>query len=297
SVFLFWARRGVTIFRVDNPHTKPFPFWQWVIGEVRAQYPDALFLAEAFTRPKVMHRLAKAGFNQSYTYFTWRDTKQELTDYMTELTRTGQAEYFRPNFWPNTPDILSEVFQRGGRPVFLSRLVLAATLSSNYGLYGPAYEQCVNEAVPGKEEYLNSEKYEIKEWNLNAPGSLRPLIKKLNAARRGNAALQSTNNIRFLETENQNLIAYVKASRDGSSVIITAVNLDCRNRQSGWVHLPLSELGLPNESPYKVHDLLTGQSYVWSGGRNYVELDPALPAHLLKLEGHLHREQDFDFYA
>ncbi len=298
SVFLFWAKHGVRVFRVDNPHTKPFPFWQWVIAEVRREYPDALFLAEAFTRPKVMYRLAKAGFNQSYTYFTWRNTKQELTEYMTELTRTEVSEYFRPNFWPNTPDILSEIFQHGGRPVFLSRLVLAATLSSNYGMYGPAYEQCVNEAVPGKEEYLNSEKYELKAWDLNAPGSLRPLIKKLNAARRENPALQTTNNIRFIETDNDEIIAYAKATADGANVIITVVNLDCRHRRSGWLRLPLEELGIPDKNPYNVHDLLTGESYVWNGARNYVELDPAvMPAHVLKLEGHLHREQDFDYYA
>ncbi len=298
SVFTFWAGRGVRVFRVDNPHTKPFAFWQWVIAEVRKEYPDALFLAEAFTRPKVMYRLAKAGFNQSYTYFTWRNTKRELTDYVTELTRTEAAEYFRPNFWPNTPDILSEIFQQGGRPAFLSRLVLAATLSSNYGVYAPAYEQCVNQAVPGKEEYLNSEKYELREWDLKVQGSLRPVMKKLNDARRENAALQTTNNIRFLEIDNDGLIAYVKASGDGANVIITVVNLDCRNRRSGWLRLPLAELGLPADAPYNVRDLLTGESYTWSGERNYVELDPcSMPAHVLKLEGHRHMEQDFDLYA
>ncbi|OGS14391.1 MAG: hypothetical protein A2234_10535 [Elusimicrobia bacterium RIFOXYA2_FULL_58_8] len=298
SVFVFWAARGVSVFRVDNPHTKPFPFWQWVIAEVRKQYPDAIFLAEAFTKPKVMYRLAKAGFTQSYTYFTWRNTKPELTAYLTELTRTGVSEYFRPNFWPNTPDILSEIFQRDGRPAFLSRLVLAGTLSSNYGMYGPAYEQCVNAAVAGKEEYLNSEKYEIKNWDLNAPGNLRLLIKKLNAARRQNPALQATNNIRFLPVDNDAIIAYVKASRDGSNVIITVVNLDGRHRRSGWLNLPLAELGLAADKPYKVHDLLTGAAYSWSGERNYVELDPgSMPAHVFRLEGHQPRVQAFDYYS
>lgn len=298
SVFLFWAKHGVTIFRVDNPHTKAFPFWQWVIAEVRKQYPGSIFLAEAFTRPKVMYRLAKCGFNQSYTYFTWRNDKRELTEYLTELSRSAAAEFFRPNFWPNTPDILPEVLQQAGRPAFMGRLVLAATMSSNYGMYAPAYEQCVNAPVPGKEEYLNSEKYEIKRWDLDAPGNLRWLIKKLNDARRENPALRRTNNIRFIETDNEAVIAYYKASDDGSNIIVTAVNMDFHRRQSAWLKMPLSELGLPLDSHYNVHDLLTGQSFSWKGERNYVELDPhVLPAHVLRLEGHAHREQDFDYYA
>src|SRR6202034_3544331 len=245
EVFTFWAEKGVRIFRVDNPHTKAFPFWEWVIAEVQTVYPDAIFLAEAFTRPRVMERLAKLGYTQSYTYFTWRNTKAELTEYMTELTKTDVFEYMRPNFWPNTPDILPFGLQTGGPNAFKSRLVLAATLSSNYGMYGPAFE--LGESIPfkeGSEEYLNSEKYEIKRWNPDAPNSLRPLITLLNQARRANAALQRKENLVFHATDNAQIMAYSKATDDGADVVLTIVSLDPVNTQAGFVTLDLAAMGV-----------------------------------------------------
>ena len=283
DVFLFWAAKGVLIFRVDNPHTKAFPFWEWCIAEVKAQYPEALFLAEAFTRPRVMQRLAKVGYSQSYTYFTWRETKAELIEYMTELTQTPVKDYMRPNFWPNTPDILPGILQTGGLPAFKSRLILAATLSSNYGIYGPAYELGDNTPFRKEksEEYLNSEKYEIKQWDRDDPDSLKPLITRLNQARAANKALQATNNIRFHTIENPMLIAYSKATEDGSNVVLTIVNLDPMLAQSGFLDLDLAVLGLLPDQPFQVQDALTGISYTWQGARNYVELRPDLiPAHV-----------------
>ncbi len=236
----FWIDQGVRIFRVDNPHTKPFSFWEWVIGEIKKQYPDVLFLAEAFTRPHVMYRLAKLGFSQSYTYFTWRNTKQELTDYFTELTQTEVREYFRPNLWPNTPDILPEFLQVGGRPAFMVRLILAATLGASYGIYGPAFELCENVPLqPGSEEYLNSEKYELKHRDLQFARSLKDLIARVNQIRKENPALQSNRNLRFHETDNPSLICYSKATDDLSSVIMVIVNLDCFHLQTGWIDLDL----------------------------------------------------------
>jgi starch synthase (maltosyl-transferring) len=282
QVFIFWAERGVRIFRVDNPHTKAFPFWEWVIAEVQAAYPDAIFLAEAFTRPRVMERLAKLGFTQSYTYFTWRNTKAELTQYMRELTQTEISEYMRPNFWPNTPDILPFGLQTGGPNAFKSRLVLGATLSSNYGMYGPAFE--LGENLPfkeGSEEYLNSEKYEIKRWDRDAPNSLRPLITLLNQARRANAALQSNENLVFHLTDNPQIIAYSKSTPDESDVVLTIVNLDPVNVQAGFLSLDLTALGLSAGATYEVFDLLANRGYRWQGSRNYVELRPyEVPAHV-----------------
>jgi starch synthase (maltosyl-transferring) len=282
EVFIFWAGKGVRIFRVDNPHTKAFPFWEWVIAEVQAAYPDAIFLAEAFTRPRVMERLAKLGYTQSYTYFTWRNTKAELTEYMTELTRTDVAEYMRPNFWPNTPDILPFGLQTGGPNAFKSRLVLAATLSSNYGMYGPAFE--LGESIrfkAGSEEYLNSEKYEIKHWNRDAPNSLRPLITLLNEARRANRALQGNENLVFHPTDNAQIMAYSKTSADGSDVVLAIVSLDPVNTQAGFVTLDLEALGLNDETNFDVFDLLANRGYRWQGSRNYVELRPyEVPAHV-----------------
>jgi starch synthase (maltosyl-transferring) len=294
SVFLFWCEQGVTVFRVDNPHTKPFPFWEWVIREVKMKYPDALFLAEAFTRPKVMYRLAKLGFSQSYTYFTWRNTKAELTEYFTELTQTEVADFFRPNLWPNTPDILTEYLQTGGRPAFMTRLVLAATLGANYGIYGPAFELCENVArEKGSEEYLNSEKYEIRDWNLQDPASLREFIARINRIRRENKALQSDRSLRFHQTGNEELICYSKKLDDQSNLILTVVNLDPHHRQSGWVELPLKELGLDPQQPFEAHDLLTDAHYPWHGPRNYVELNPhSVPAHVFRLRQTIRREQD-----
>jgi len=298
SVFLFWIEQGVRIFRVDNPHTKSFAFWEWVIGEIRTQHPDVLFLSEAFTRPNVMYRLAKLGFSQSYTYFTWRNTKREITDYFNELMQTQVYEYFRPNLWPNTPDILPEFLQVGGHPSFMVRLILAATLGASYGIYGPSFELCENAPLgPGKEEYLNSEKYELKRRELNSNNSLKNLISKLNRIRKENLELQSNRNLRFHETDNPALLCYSKASDDLSSVIIVVVNLDCYHVQTGWVGIDLSSIGLDARHSFQVHDLLSEGRFLWQGSRNYVELVPgSLPAHILRLRRWVRTERDFDYY-
>lgn len=298
SVFAFWAEQGVRIFRVDNPHTKAFLFWEWLIAELKRDYPDALFLAEAFTRPRVMQRLAKLGFSQSYTYFTWRNTKQELTDYFTELTQTKVREYMRPNLWPNTPDILHETLQIGGRPAFLSRIVLAATLGPNYGIYGPAYELGENEPLrPGSEEYLNSEKYEIRHWDLDAPHSIAGTIATINRARRENPALQASYDLFFHATDNPYLIAYSKSSVDGGNTVLTVVNLDSFHTQAGWVHLNLDRLKLRAEESFQVFDQLTGVRYLWQGSHNYVELSPQkIPAHIFRVLRKVRSEKDFDYY-
>ena len=286
SIIEFWMDQGVHVFRVDNPHTKPFDFWEWMIRDLKKKNPEVIFLAEAFTRPNIMYHLAKLGFTQSYTYFTWRNGKQELTDYLTELTQTRVREFFRPNFWPNTPDILHEYLQVGGRPAFIARLVLAATLSSNYGIYGPAYELCEN--VPREarsEEYLNSEKYEIKHRNLYDPASLRPLISRVNAIRKENPALQSNARLRFHTVDNDKLICYSKQTLDKRNLIVTVVNLDPQWSQSGFVKLPLEELGIDVRHPYRMVDLLSGATFIWQGPTNYVELRPyELPAHILRRE-------------
>ena len=298
SVFLFWIEQGVRIFRVDNPHTKSLPFWEWVIGEIKTRHPDVLFLSEAFTRPNVMYRLAKVGFSQSYTYFTWRNTRQELTDYFNELMQTQVCEYFRPNLWPSTPDILPEFLQVGGNPSFMVRLILAATLGASYGIYGPAFELCENAPLaPGKEEYLNSEKYELKRRDLNANNSLKNLISRLNRIRKENPALQSNRNLRFHETENPALLCYSKANDDLSSVIIVVVNLDCFHVQAGWLGIDLSSIGLDARHSFQVHDLLSEGRFLWQGSRNYVELVPgSLPAHILRLRRWVRTERDFDYY-
>ena len=298
SVILFWCEQGVRIFRADNPHTKAFPFWEWVIGEVKRDYPDALFLAEAFTRTKVMYRLAKLGFSQSYTYFTWRNTKPELTQYFTELTQTEVSDFFRANLWPNTPDILTEYLQFGGRPAFMTRLVLAAMLGANYGIYGPAFELCENVArEPGSEEYLDSEKYEIKHWDLEKPGSLRELIARVNRIRRENRALQSDRNLRFYSVDNPEILCFGKSTDDLSNVIVVAVNLDPHHTQSGWVELPSEELGLNPQQTFQMHDLLTNARYLWQGKRNYVQLDPdSVPAQIFRVRPRIRREQDFDYF-
>jgi starch synthase (maltosyl-transferring) len=298
SVFCFWIDQGVRVFRVDNPHTKPFSFWEWVISEIKEQRPDAVFLAEAFTRPPVMYRLAKLGFSQSYSYFAWRNTKQELTDYFAELTRTEIREYFRPNLWPNTPDILPEFLQVGGRPAFMVRLILAATLGASYGIYGPAFELCENVPFqPGSEEYFNSEKYELKHRDLQASGSLKDLITRVNRIRKENAALRSDRNLRFHETDNSALICYSKTTDDFSSVIVAVVNLDCVHVQSGWVNLDLAAIGLDANHAFQVHDLLGEGRYLWSGPRNYVELTPqSLPAHIFRVRRWVRSERDFDYY-
>ena len=299
SVFRFWIDQGVRIFRVDNPHTKPFPFWEWVIGEIKGQHPDVVFLAEAFTRPHVMLRLAKIGFSQSYTYFAWRNTKQELTEYFTELTQTDIREYFRANLWPATPDILPQFLQVGGGAAFMIRLVLAAMLGANYGIYGPAFELCENAALePGSEEFLYSEKYEIKHRDLNAEGTLRDLIARVNRIRKENPALQSDGRLRFHETDNPQLLCFSKSTDDLSSVIVVVVNLDSFHTQSGWVRLDLSSLGLDADSPFQAHDLLSDGQFLWRGARNYVELMPgSLPAHVLRVRQKIHTERDFGYHV
>ena len=298
SIFLFWIEQGVRIFRVDNPHTKAFAFWEWVITEIKKQYPDVLFLAEAFTRPNVMYRLAKLGFSQSYTYFTWRNSKQELTQYLTELAQTDVREYLRPNLWPNTPDILPEFLQVGGRPAFMVRLVLAATLSASYGIYGPAFELCENTPLqPGSEEYLNSEKYELKHWNVDSNASLKSFISALNRIRRETPALQSNRNLRFHDTDNPALICYSKATDDLSSVIVMVVNLDSFHVQSGWIKLDLGAIGFDTRHAFQAHDLLSEGRYLWQNSRNFVELTPeSLPAHILLLRAWVRTERDFDYY-
>lgn len=283
SVFEYWIDKGVRIFRVDNPHTKPFPFWEWAITTLKAKHPDVIFLAEAFTRPKVMYRLAKLGFNQSYTYFAWRNEKWDITEYFTELTSTQAREFFRPNLWPNTPDILTETLQKGGRPAFALRLVLAGTLGASYGIYGPAYEHM--EHLPlksGSEEYLNSEKYQLRTWDMKSPHTVTELIRSVNRIRRENPALQRDHTLRFHAIENPNIIAYSK--RHEENTILTVANLDVRFAQAGWVQVPLADFGLDPQQPYLVEDLLNGKSYEWHGEWNYVELNPQLtPAHIFRV--------------
>jgi starch synthase (maltosyl-transferring) len=283
SVFEYWVEQGVTIFRVDNPHTKAFAFWEWCLRELKQAHPELIFLSEAFTRPRIMHKLAKIGFTQSYTYFTWRNTKQELFEYFTELTQHPSREYFRPNVWPNTPDILHETLQTGGRAAFIVRIVLAATAAANYGIYGPAYELLEHQPrEPGSEEYLNSEKYEIRRWDLERADSLRELIARLNRVRHENPALQRDWSLRFHPIDNPQLLVYSK--REGANVILTALNLDFQHPQSGFVELDLPELNIAPHETFEVHDLLSGGRYAWSGARNYIELNPLqLPAHVFKV--------------
>ena len=296
DVVLHWVGQGVTIFRVDNPHTKAFPFWEWMISGVKEKHPEAIFLAEAFTRPKVMARLAKAGFSQSYTYFSWRNTKPELTAYFTELM--GTADYFRPNLWPNTPDILPEYLQWSGRPGFMARLVLAATLGASYGIYGPAYELCEHRAVaPGKEEYLDSEKYQITNWMLGGPNDLSEFVARVNRIRHENSALQSDRGLAFHTTDNPELICYSKLDHANSNRIVTVVNLDPNHRQSGWVDLDPAALGVETGRPYQMHDLLADGRYLWHGDRNFVALDPqVVPAHVFRVRQHVRTENDFDYF-
>ena len=291
GVVRFWMREGVRIFRVDNPHTKPFAFWEWLIEDVRRTDPDVIFLAEAFTRPKIMYRLAKLGFTQSYTYFTWRTTKSELTAYFTELTHPPVSEFFRPNLWPNTPDILHKYLQDGGRPAFAVRLVLAATLGANYGIYGPAFELFAHQAAapeeppPASEEYLNAEKYETKHWDIDRQDSLRGLIARVNGIRRGHAALRRNDTLVFHGVDNDQLLCYSKTDPGGAAPVLVVANLDPANPQSGWTALSLPALGLDPGEPYTVTDLLTDGRYAWRGSRNYVALRPSeQPAHIFRVE-------------
>ncbi len=280
SVVLFWADRGVRIFRVDNPHTKPIAFWEYLIKGVREKYPDTIFLSEAFTRPKMMKALAKAGFNQSYTYFTWRNSKRELIEYFTELTQTEMNEYFRPNLWTNTPDILPFVLQEGGRPAFMIRVALAATLSPLYGIYS-GYELCENEPLPGREEYLDSEKYQFKERDWNAPGNIKDWIARLNKIRKENRALQFYTNLQFHDADNDAILFYSKMTAARDNIILIVVNLDPHRKQNSFVDVPIESFGQMESDVYQVEDLLSGATYTWRGRRNYVELDPDIqPAHI-----------------
>ncbi len=298
SVFTFWLEHGVRIFRVDNPHTKPFPFWEWAITEIKRDHPDVLFLSEAFTRPKIMYRLAKLGFSQSYTYFPWRNTKWELTTYLTELTKTDVREFFRGSQWPNTPDILTEFLQTGGRPAFIIRLALAATLGASYGIYGPAFELLEGRALrPGSEEYLNSEKYQIRQWDLDAPDNLRELVGLINRIRRENPALQADWSLQFHDTDNEELICYSKQSGDRANTILVVVNLSPHYTHSGFVNLRLDELNVDADHPFQAHDLITGARYIWHGPRNYVELNPqSMPVHIFRIRKRFRTETDFEYF-
>lgn len=282
---LYWVETcGIKVFRVDNPHTKPFYFWGWLIAEVKKKHPDVLFLSEAFTRPKVMHQLAKQGFTQSYTYFTWRNTKQELIDYVEELTKTDQRYFFRPNFWPNTPDINPWSLQGGNEAIHLQRYFLASTLSSNTGVYGPVFEQMVSAALPGKEEYLDSEKFQLRHWDWNKENKLTTLISKINKIRKEHRSLQQTNNIKFLSVENDQLLAYYKYSDDREDETLMIVNLDPYYGQNGWIQLPMEDLGIHQGQQLNVTDLITGSSYIWDKEWNFAELHPALPFHIFKIK-------------
>lgn len=303
SVVVFWIERGIRVFRVDNPHTKPLRFWEWLISSIKADYPETLFLAEAFTRPRVMEHLAKVGFSQSVTYFTWRNAKWELESYLSELTTGDVVEYLRPNFWPNTPDILHETLQHGGRATFIARLVLAATLVSSYGIYGPVFELMEHEArEPGSEEYLASEKFAVRHFDLDAPGSLAGLIGRVNEIRRSSACLRQNRTLRFQRVDNDQLIAYTKTApgrrvgngqaepgepvsdEDRQAPLLVVVNLDPLHPQAGWVDLDCGLLGIDETRPYEVHDLLTDAVYTWQGRANFVRLDPAIvPAHIFRI--------------
>jgi starch synthase (maltosyl-transferring) len=298
SIFEYWIEQGVKVFRVDNPHTKPFAFWEWCLGELKKKNPELIFLAEAFTRPKVMYRLARVGFTQSYNYFPWRNTKTELTEYFTEITRPPVSDFLRYNLWPNTPDILTQFLQGGGREGFMIRLILAATLGANYGIYGPAFELCENAPrEPDSEEYLNSEKYEIRHWDLTAPENLSGLIARLNQIRRENPALQSNNVLKFISTDNDQLLAYAKTTEDKSDAILVVVNLNPHYTHSGWLDLPLEEFDIDPKRTFQMHDLLTDTRFFWSGRRNYVEINPhRVPAHVLRLRRYARTEHDFDYF-
>jgi starch synthase (maltosyl-transferring) len=298
SVIDFWIEQGVRVFRVDNPHTKALPFWEWLIAAVKAEHAEVIFLSEAFTRPRLMYALAKLGFTQSYNYFPWRNTKHELAEYFTELARGPAKEFFRSNLWPNTPDILTQYLQYGGRPAFMARLILAATLGTSYGIYGPAFELCVNKPREiGSEEYLNSEKYEIKDWDLNQAGNLTDLVSRVNRIRRENPALQSDGNLVFHAVDNEQMIAYSKTNSASENVILVVVNLDPHHAQAGWLNLALNALGIEPDTAYQVHDLLTHERYLWNGPKNYVRLDPAfVPAAIFRLRRRVRTERDFDYF-
>ncbi len=295
DVFVFWCERGVRVFRVDNPHTKPIPFWEWCLREISDLYPDSVFLAEAFTRPNLMSALAKAGFSQSYTYFTWRTTKLQLETYGAELARSPVADFLRPNFWPTTPDIFPEHLVHGGRAAFELRLVLAGTLASNYGIYGPSYELCEHEPRPGVEELAHNEKYEIRTWDLGRSGSLRHVIARLNQIRRQHPALQSNRSLQFHPTDNEFIVCYSKQTTD--DVILVVVNLDPHHVHRGWIDLDPKVLGLAPDEGFQVHDLLGAARYAWQGGKNFVELDPSqAPAAIFEIRRFVRSENQFEYF-
>jgi len=295
-VILFWADHGVKIFRVDNPHTKPVAFWEWLIREVQDRHPDAIFLSEAFTRPKMMKVLAKAGFTQSYTYFTWRNFKQELTDYLIELSRSEMKDYFRPNFFTNTPDILPEILQQGGRPAFKFRLALAATLSPSYGIYS-GYEVCENRALPGKEEYLDSEKYEITVWDWDRPGHIVDYVTLLNRIRQENPALHELENLEFYESSNDQVLFYGKSTVDKKNSVLVAVNLSPFQSQDAHLRIPIAALGIKPDETYQLHNMITDQRDLMIGDSYILRLDPQVePAAIFVVRRWTHREQEFDYF-
>ena len=298
EVIHFWIDKGIRIFRIDNPHTKPLRFWEWLIEDCKKAYPETIFLAEAFTRPKTMYRLAKGGFTQSYTYFTWRNLKWEIAQYFDTLTQTHVKEFFWPNLWPNTPDILPEFLQLGGRPAFILRLMLAATLSSSYGIYGPAFELCVNQPLaPGGEEYMDSEKYEIHHWVLETPHTIRPFITRINRIRRENPALQQTRNLMFHKVDKEEILCFSKYTDDFSNIIFVAANLDPHHTHSTWVRLPFEKMGVPVEKSFQMHDLVSDARYLWHEGHNYLEIDPGVvPVQVFRIRRLMRTENDFDYF-
>ncbi len=284
SVVMHWADLGIKMFRVDNPHTKPYYFWHWLIGEVKRKHPDTLFLAEAFSRPKVMQQLAKQGFSQSYTYFTWRVSKWELTEYLTELTQTDMKEYYRPNFWPNTPDINPYHLQGGNEAMHLIRYALAATLSGNLGIYGPVFEYMVTEPYPNKEEYLDCEKYEIRHWDWSIENKITHVISKINGARKDHAALQQTNNLKFCYIENDNLMGFYKWDDDKTNEVLIVISLDSHHTQQGSLQLPSPDLAPSPDQPLHLQDVITENEYDWYDEWNFVELTPSLPFHIFHIK-------------
>jgi starch synthase (maltosyl-transferring) len=296
DVVLHWVEQGVKIFRVDNPHTKPVQFWEWMIREVQREHPDVIFLSEAFTRPKMMRTLAKAGFTQSYTYFTWRNFKGEIQEYFTELTQGPMRQYFRGNLFPNTPDINPEFLQRGGRPAHMIRAVLATTLSSVYGMFS-GFELCeATPLAPGKEEYLDSEKYQIRAWDWDRPGNIRPLITRLNRIRRENRALQEYDNLRFYHADDDNVLFYGKMTEDRSSMVFVAVNLDPFSAHESVIHFPLDQMGIGWSDPWEVEELLTGERHFWQGGSHHVRLEPDAPARIYRVRAWRSSEHGFDYF-
>jgi starch synthase (maltosyl-transferring) len=295
DVFVFWAERGVRVFRVDNPHTKPLPFWEWCLREVHARYPDAMFLSEAFTRPKLMYALAKAGFSQSYTYFSWRTTKWDLTAYANEISLPPVSEFFRPSFWPTTPDIFPEHLVHGGRPAFVQRFILAATMAASYGIYGPSYELMESTPRPGAEELARNEKYEIRTWQRDSVGSLRHVIARINRIRKQHPALHDNKSLCFHATDNELVIAYSK--RNGDDTVLCIVNLDPYHVHRAWVDLDLDRLGIAQDAAFQVHDLISGARFTWRGRRSFVELDPnVMPAHVFEVKPFVRSENHFEYF-